>query len=359
MQDNIDKVQALRDRFDAIKDGIDRDAITKRIHEIESKTTDHDLWDDPNNAKELLQELSDKKKELDELTQIEDSLNTLEELMREPEFREEVEKELKLVTKRINELEKNLYLSGKYDRRNVIFSIHAGQGGTEAMDWVSMLYRMYTRYFDNKKWKYLVLEMTSGEEAGLKSVSVKVEGANAYGYLKGESGAHRLVRQSPFNSDNLRQTSFALVEVLPELLETDADDIQIKDEDLDWQFYRSSGAGGQNVNKVSTAVRLTHIPTGIVVTSQAERQQEKNRRIALDLLRSRLWLRKRAEERKELQSIKGTYQPASWGRQIRSYVLHPYKMVKDLRTGVESSDPDAVLDGDLDQFVDAELRLDL
>ena len=188
-------------------------------------------------------------------------------------------------------------------------------------------------------------------------MTFKVEGKYAYGYLKKEAGTHRLVRQSPFNADNLRQTSFALVEVLPELTDTDLPDIEIKEEDLDWQFFRASSQGGQNVQKVSSAVRLTHIPTGIVVTAQAERFQEQNRKNALDLLRGRLWLKKREEEKETKKELKGDYRPASWGTQIRSYVLHPYKMVKDLRTEVETGNPEAVLDGEIDEFIEAELKI--
>jgi peptide chain release factor 2 len=232
--------------------------------------------------------------------------------------------------------------------------LHSGQGGVEAMDWTNMLYRMYTRYFDKKGWVHEVIEETPGEEAGLKSITLQVVGDYAYGFLKHEAGVHRLVRQSPFNADNLRQTSFALVEVMPEIEESA--EIVLKDEDLDWDFYRSGGHGGQNVNKVSTAVRLKHIPSGIVVTAQTQRYQAQNREYALKILRAKLWLLQEEERKKQEANLKGGYKTPGWGNQIRSYVLHPYKMVKDLRTNYETGNAEAVLDGNLDEFIDEELR---
>jgi peptide chain release factor 2 len=227
------------------------------------------------------------------------------------------------------------------------------------MDWTSMLYRMYMRYSERKDWKTETIHVSDGEEAGIKSITFKVEGKYVYGNLKGEAGTHRLVRQSPFNADKLRQTSFALVEVLPELREVDLPDVVIKDEDCEWQFFRASSQGGQNVQKVSTAVRLKHKPTGITVTAQTERYQEQNRKYALSLLRAKLWLLEKNKSKETKEELKGEYRPASWGHQIRSYVLHPYKMVKDLRTEVETSDTEGVLDGDLDKFVEAELTVGL
>jgi peptide chain release factor 2 len=222
-----------------------------------------------------------------------------------------------------------------------------------------MLFRMYLRFCENRKWKVIVLSEVAGEEAGIKSITFRIEGEYVYGYLKGESGTHRLVRQSPFNADRLRQTSFALVEVLPEFEEVDIPDIQTADDDLEWQFFRASSQGGQNVQKVSTAVRLKHKPSGVVVTSQSERYQEQNRKYALNLLRSKLWVLEQEKLRNKKKKIKGDYVPATWGTQIRSYVLHPYKMVKDLRTNIETSDTDSVLGGEIDKFIEAELKLDL
>lgn len=350
----MNDINDFKIRFENFKKTIKLKDKKTQMLKLEGQTTDPEFWDRKENARKVMQEFGDLKKEIDEIKQLEEELTTLSSLAKEGE---NIKEELIPLIVKFRKLKLSSFLSGPYDAKNALISIHAGQGGVEAMDWTSMLYRMYLKFCESRNWKTNTIEISSGEEAGIKSVTFKVSGKFAYGYLKGEVGTHRLVRQSPFNADNLRQTSFSLVEVLPELGEVDLPDIIIKDDDLDWQFFRASGQGGQNVQKVSTAVRLKHIPTGIVVTAQTERFQEQNRKYALEHLRAKLWLRAKAEKEAETKQIKGKYRPASWGNQIRSYVLHPYKMVKDLRTNIETSDTESVLDGALDKFIEAELKL--
>ncbi len=272
----------------------------------------------------------------------------------EPSLREEINSEIDKACSELEELEFSLVLSGEYDRRSAFLAVHAGAGGTEAQDWAEMLLRMYLRWAERHDYRAELIEVSPGEEAGVKSALIEVDGPYAYGYLKSERGVHRLVRLSPFDASHLRHTSFALVEVLPEA--TRDVDITVDADDLKIDFFRASGPGGQNVQKTSTAVRITHIPTGLVVTCQNERSQYQNKETALKVLQSRLLefeLAKRAEEQARL---KGEHVAAGWGNQIRSYVLHPYKMVKDHRTDCETSDPNAVLDGDLDDFIKTYLK---
>jgi len=266
---------------------------------------------------------------------------------------DEVMNNLRQLDKEVNAFNMETLLHGPYDRNNAIVSLHAGAGGTEAMDWVSMLFRMYTRWCEDKGYEVKVLDMLPGEEAGIKSVTFHVIGPNAYGYLRCERGVHRLVRISPFDASGRRHTSFASVDVMPEL--EDDDEIEIRPEELRIDTYRSSGAGGQHVNKTESAVRITHIPTGIVVQCQNERSQIQNRETAMKMLKARLLELKEREQEEKLRQLKGEVKKIEWGSQIRSYVFHPYNLVKDHRTGAETGNIQAVMDGELDQFINAYL----
>jgi peptide chain release factor 2 len=266
------------------------------------------------------------------------------------------EEKLKILEEKFKKAEFKALFSGKYDKKDAIVSIYSGAGGTEAQDWANMLLRMYNRYAESHNFKSRLLDIAYGQEAGIKSAVLEVSGSYAYGYLKGENGVHRLVRLSPFNADNLRHTSFALVEILPEISEDVSKEIQVKPDDLKIDTYRSSGPGGQNVNKRSTAIRITHLPTNLVVSCQSERSQAQNRERAMKLLYTKLYQKKLQERKKEKKELRGELPSAEWGRQIRSYVLHPYKMVKDHRTDIETSNPEEVLDGKLDEFIEAELK---
>lgn len=331
--------QEILSRLNKLREILSVESLKNRINELNLESQSPEFWQDHERAGKLMGELSGKVAQVEELEQIEQGISS---------------GKLDDVEKKLSRLEIVTYLSGPYDGGSAIVSIHSGQGGTDAMDWAEMLLRMYVRFAQKRGWKVEVMDETPGEEAGIKSAVLLVEGKFAYGYLKGEAGTHRLVRQSPFNADHLRQTSFALVEVLPYIKKDNA--IDIREDDLEWQFFRASSQGGQNVQKVSTAVRLIHKPTGIIVTAQTQRYQEQNRKAALDLLASKLWAKEQESQKEREREIKGDYKPASWGTQIRSYVLHPYRLIKDLRTGVESGRTEEVLGGDLDEFVEEEVK---
>lgn len=359
MSDLNQNFSKLYRQFNQLMYSQNLDDKRRLIKKLESDSLSADFWSNEVNAKNTLKQLSHLKDTLDQFESLQQKFTDIKDLIEltsdqtSREINQELQTEFETLEKSYKRLKLNSLLSEKFDSHDAILSIHAGQGGTEAMDWAMMLKRMYQRYFESKNWKYQLLEEVPGEEAGIKSATFQIEAPFAYGYLKSESGTHRLVRLSPFNSDNLRQTSFAGVEVLP--LIQNQSGIEIRPEDLDWQFYRSGGKGGQNVNKVNTAVRLTHTPSGIVVTSSSQRHQEQNRKIAMEVLEAKLWQLQEIQQGKKLQSIKGAHKIPGWGNQIRSYVLHPYQMVKDLRTEYETTQTQAVLDGDLDGFIESYL----
>lgn len=325
----------------------------KRIRELEEKND----W-------KLGQEISDLKEEIDSFKKIEKEVKDIKELssLEDESLDEEIKEKLKKTDKEIGDIETKIFLSGKYDKNNAILQIYSGAGGVDAQDWATILLRMYLRHCERKGFGAKIIHQSFGEgggpegRIGTKSAILEIKGKYAYGLLKKETGVHRLVRQSPFSAKKLRHTSFALVEVLPEIKKEDQKEIEIKDDDLKTDVFRSSGPGGQNVNKRETAIRITHIPTNIVVSSQSERLQGLNREKAMGILYSKLYQLEKEKEKKELKEVKGDNISASWGNQIRSYVLHPYKMIKDLRTDIETSNTEAVLDGELDDFIEAEIK---
>ncbi|MCI0868587.1 MAG: peptide chain release factor 2 [Chloroflexi bacterium] len=331
----------------------------KQIEALEKEASEPSFWDSPSAAQHKMRRLSGLKEEVDSWRSLDEKATSLGELLalsieeKDNSLRDTFSEELADIQRTLAELEFKLVLSGPYDQRNAIMALHAGAGGVESQDWASMLMRMYMRWAERRGYKGELLDVSVGEEAGIKSAVVQISGEYAYGYLKAERGVHRLVRISPFDSAHARHTSFALMEVMPEVEE--GVDVVIKPDDLRIDVFRAGGAGGQSVQKNSTAVRITHLPTGIKVSCQNERSQHQNKEIAMRILMGRLVERELEEKAKEMAKLKGDHISPEWGNQIRSYVLHPYKMVKDHRTNFETSDADGVLDGDLDEFMRAYL----
>ncbi|WP_248737095.1 peptide chain release factor 2 [Neobacillus rhizosphaerae] len=331
-----------------------------RIAELDDVMLQPDFWNDQQTAQTVISEANGLKDQVNEFNELNDSFENLEltyELVKEEndeELRVELEAELQQLTSRLSQFELQLLLSEEYDKNNAILELHPGAGGTESQDWGSMLLRMYTRWAEKKGFKVETLDYLPGDEAGIKSVTLAIKGHNAYGYLKAEKGVHRLVRISPFDSSGRRHTSFVSCEVMPEL--NDDIQIEVRTEDLKIDTYRATGAGGQHINTTDSAIRITHLPTGVVVTCQAERSQIKNREAALKMLKAKLYQLEIERQEQELLEIRGEQKEIGWGSQIRSYVFHPYSMVKDHRTNTESGNVQAVMDGDLDQFINAYLR---
>ena len=343
-----------------VKDSLDLENKAKRVEELEMEMEAPGFWDNPdvsNSKMKELKSLKDVAESYDALATQFDDIETLIEMGYEeedPELIPEIRSELDSFIETLETMRIGTLLSGEFDKCNAILKLNAGAGGTESCDWASMLYRMYTRWAEKKGYSVEVLDYLDGDEAGIKSVTFQVNGENAYGYLKSEKGVHRLVRISPFNAQGKRQTSFVSLDVMPDI-EADLD-IEINDDDIRVDTYRSSGAGGQHINKTSSAIRITHFPTGIVVQCQNERSQHQNRDKAMQMLRAKLYMMKVEENKEKLSDIRGEVSEIGWGNQIRSYVFQPYTMVKDHRTSVESGNVDAVMDGAIDGFINGYLK---
>ena len=332
----------------------------EEIDKLQKETEDLDFWNDRNKAEETLKKLNNLREQVTKIESIKHEIEDNAEIINllsedyDDQLAKDLEESTKSVEKKVEELNLLLLLNGPYDNNDCVLEIHPGAGGTESCDWANMLYRMYLRWCEKKNYKVTLLDYQDGDEAGIKSVSLLIKGTNAYGYLKNEKGVHRLVRLSPFDSNNRRHTSFASVEVTPEI-EQDTT-IEIDEKDLKIDVYRSTGAGGQGVNTTDSAVRITHLPSKIVVTCQNERSQIQNKEQALKVLKNKLLLKKIEEQEKELNQIKGDQMNIEFGSQIRSYVMHPYSMVKDHRTNEETSNVTKVLDGDIDMFIESNLK---
>ena len=355
------QIGELRNRLGELKTGLKIEPKKERIQDLDYQMAAPGFWDDPDKAQKVAQEANNLKSEVDTFTSLEtkvDDLDTLWEMAMEEKddtLVSEMESELEGAKHTLSELELGMLLSDEYDANNAIMNLHAGAGGTEAQDWTGMLLRMFTRYAEGKGFEVELLDVLPGEEAGTKSATLAIKGHNAYGFLKSEKGVHRLVRISPFDSNARRHTSFAAVDVMPEIDNTV--EVNINMDDVRVDYYRASGAGGQHVNKTSSAVRMTHLPTGIVVQCQNERSQLQNKERCLQLLRAKLFEYEKAIQDQKISDLAGDYQAIEWGSQIRSYVFMPYQLVKDHRTEYENGNIDNVMNGDLDGFINAYLSM--
>lgn len=356
-------IQNLTERIEELLNKAQKTSELLKLEEKENELKAYDIemseegfWDNQEKARDVSQKASDLREEIEKWINILNELKDLLELAKsgDQELEDQIEKELVVKEKEFNGLEFSVLFSGRYDKNNVIMSIHAGAGGVDAQDWAEMILRMYLKFSEKKGWKVDIIDESKGAEAGIKSITLHIKGKNAYGYLKSENGVHRLVRISPFDAEAMRHTSFALVDILPEL-EDDAE-IEIKDEDLRIDVFRASGHGGQSVNTTDSAVRIVHIPTDIKVVCSNERSQLQNKETAMKILRAKLLERSEEERTKKESDLRGEVQKAEWGSQIRSYVLHPYKMVKDHRTDYETQDAEAVLNGGIDIFIEEYLK---
>lgn len=360
------ELSGLQPKISYLRDALGYDNLLAEKERLDKITSAPDFWNDVENTKQPLKDqkiVNEKINAYDELVEMFEETQMMLELAEEEEFASEAEQEsylqevrtcIRSIEDDIEEKKLSALLSGEYDSNSAILTFHAGAGGTEAQDWVQMLYRMYTRWSERHHFKVKVLDYLAGEEAGIKSVSILISGTNAYGFLKSEHGVHRLVRISPFDASGRRQTSFASLEVMPEI--DDDADIEINPTDLKIDTYRSGGAGGQHVNKTESAIRITHLPTGVVVACQNERSQHQNRDVAMKMLKAKLAQLKEQEHLKRIEDIKGVQQQIGWGSQIRSYVFMPYTLVKDHRTGYETGNITAVMDGELDPFINEYLK---
>lgn len=355
MDEILQQVQDIRTEIDAACERLQIDELSEQNNSLKKQMAEPDFWQDAAKAQEIVKQQAKLESRIMPWLELRANIEDASELaeMQDASIQEELSSQLNTAVAQLADLKEELKFSGKYDEHDAIVSIYAGAGGTDAQDWAQMLLRMYVRWAETHHFKVTTIDESAGEEAGIKSVTLEISGAFVYGRLKGEHGVHRLVRLSPFNSDNLRQTSFAKVDVLPKI--DHPEELELNEKDLRIDVYRSGGHGGQSVNTTDSAVRVTHIPTGISVAIQNERSQLQNKETAMTILRSRLIQLQIEQHQDHLEKLKGPNQSAEWGNQIRSYVLHPYKQVKDLRTRYETSDAQGTLDGNLDPFINAYL----